>query len=212
MKVLAINGSPRKGGNTHQAIECVAAELEAQGVQVEEFSLAGRQIQACVGCNGCARNRDGRCVLADDGVNECMEKMRQADGILLASPVYFGEPAPGLRCLLDRAFYACQNSGNQLRYKVGGALVVLRRPGGRTALDTLQRYFQCSEMFISTATRWTICFGLKPGEILQDGEGLQSLRELGRNMAWLLQAVELGRAAHPIPPLERRIYTNMIRE
>lgn len=211
MKVLLFNGSPREKGNTAHALRAVAAVLEAEGIGTELIHVGAGQLQSCTGCNSCAKLRDGKCTLPDDGVNGWIEKMREADGFLLGSPVYFGEPTAVMKAFLDRAFFAAGNSGNLFRFKAGAALVVLRRPGGRTALDALLRYFGYAEMIVPFAANWNMVFGLKPGEAEQDVEGMQAARNLGRNLAWLLKAMELGKANIPVPEFERRAYTSMIR-
>jgi len=135
----------------------------------------------------------------------------EAEGFLFGSPVYFGEPTAFMKAFLDRAFYVALSNRNPFRFKAGAALVVLRRNGGRTALDTLMRHFQASEMIMPSATSWNVVFGVEPGEVEQDAEGMQTLRSLGRNLAWLLKTLELGKTSIPIPKVERYTYTNMIR-
>jgi len=211
MKVLLFNGSPHKEGNTAFALKAAAAELEAAGIETELIDVGANQIQSCTACNRCARNRDCKCALPDDGVNGWIDKIKEADGIVLGSPVYFGESTASIKAFLDRAFYVAMNNGDPFRFKAGAALVAVRRSGGRTALDTLMRYFESAEMIAPFAANWNIIFGAKPGDAQQDAEGMQATRSLGRNMAWLLKTMELGKTSIPIPKAERSTYTNMIR-
>lgn len=151
-------------------------------------------------------------MLPEDGVNTAIEKIRAADGVLLGAPTYYGDVPGPMKSFLDRVFFAGDyNCGGAFRYKVGAAVAVARRPGGRTTLDCLQRYLNCAEMFLPSTTNWPLVYGLKPGDVERDTEGQVYLRALGKNMAWLLQAVALGRAQIPVEPREKRVYLNLIR-
>lgn len=211
MKVVVFNGSPRPEGNTAFALNLCAEELKRAGIQVETIHMGHLPVRGCTACNGCAKNREGKCVLPDDGVNDWIEKIKEADGVILGAPVYYSSAAGVMRCFLDRAFYAAQNGGMLFRHKVGGALVAVRRIGGISALEQLNRYFAAADMVLVSASAPPLIYGLKPGEAEQDEEGVQAARTLGRNMAWILKLMEHGKGVVEEPPAERRKYTNLIR-
>ena len=212
MHVIAFNGSPHEKGNTYAALRAVTEQLEAAGITAEIVQVGHLPIRGCAACNQCARNKDSRCVLPEDGVNAAIEKIRAADGVLLGAPTYYGDVPGPMKSFLDRVFFAGDyNFGGAFRYKVGAAVAVARRPGGRTTLDCLERYLNCAEMFLPSTTNWPLVYGLKPGDVERDTEGQVYLRALGKNMAWLLQAVALGRAQIPVEPREKRVYLNLIR-
>lgn len=209
MKVLAFNGSPRGDGNTYQAIEIVANELREEGIEVEILNVGNKNIRGCMACFKCKET--GKCVIKDDIVNEYVEKMKDADGIILGSPVYYSGIAGTMKSFLDRAFLVNGANGNYLRHKVGTSISVVRRTGGMPTLDNMDRYIQYSEMFVPTGNYWNVLHGANKGEILQDGEGTQIGRVLGKNMAWLMKAVELGKKEIPMPEREEKEWTNFIR-
>jgi multimeric flavodoxin WrbA len=211
MKVVIFNGSPRPQGNTAFALSLCAEELKNAGIETETIHMGHLPIRGCTACNGCAKNRDGKCVLPDDSVNGWIEKISRADGVILGAPVYYSSPAGAMRCFLDRAFYAAQNGGMLFRRKVGGALVSVRRIGGVAALDELNRYCLAGEMVLAPAAALPLIFGLRPGEAEGDEEGIQAARALARNMAWLIKLMEYGKGAVEEPPAEKRKYTNLIR-
>ncbi len=212
MHVVAFNGSPHEKGNTYDSLRAVTAELESAGITTEIIQVGHLPVRSCMACNQCARNKDGKCVLPDDGVNEAIEKIRAADGILLGAPTYFGDVPGAMKSFLDRVFFAGDyNCGGAFRYKVGTAVAVVRRIGGRPALDTLQRFITTAEMFMPTATNAAIIYGLKPGDVEQDTEGQVYLKSLGKNMAWLMQAVALGKEQIPVEPRGKRVYLNLVR-
>lgn len=209
MKVLAINGSPRENGNTSRAIAIVSEELQREGIEVEVLQIGNKAIRSCIGCNQCARRRDGTCALGDDGMNEWIAEVKDADGILLASPVHFAGISGAMKCFMDRMTYICGNSGGLLRHKVGACVTTVRRAGGLPALDTMMHYLTYSEMLIPSSNYWAAAYGLKPDEILQDAEGTQTLRVLGKNMAWLLKIRESGLSN--APEVEKKQWTHFIR-
>lgn len=211
MKVVALNGSPHKEGNTCHALRAVCAQLEAEGIETEIIWVGGHEIKACRGCNMCARNRDEKCVLQGDPVNEWIQKMKEADGILLGAPVHYAGMAAGFKAFLDRAFYVCGNSGNLLRHKVGAAVTAVRRSGGVSTVDSLYHYLNYSEMLLPTSNYWNVIHGLKPGQAEEDGEGMQIMEVLGQNMAWLMKLKEYGKEAVPAPAPVRKTFTNFIR-
>jgi multimeric flavodoxin WrbA len=211
MKVVAFNGSPNKEGNTYHAIKLVADELEKQSIQVEIIHVGGQVIRGCAACGGCGRNQNERCVLPGDPVNEWIQKMKEADGIILASPVHYSGVSGAMKAFLDRAFFVLGSNGNILRHKVGAALVAVRRSGGTAALDQLNKYINYSEMLMPASSYWNVIHGTAPGEVMQDGEGVQIMRTLGKNMAWLLKLVEYGKGNVEEPEKENKIMTNFIR-
>ena len=197
MKVIAINGSPRPKGNTYHSIRMVLEELEKKGVETEIIQVGNKPIRSCIACNKC-RTENGQCAaFRDDGVNEALEKARAADGLLLASPVYYSGITGAMKCFCDRLFYVASGTEDILRHKVGAAVAVARRAGGIAALDTLYKYLQYPEMMIATSSYWTNVYGLQPGDVEQDEEGKDVLHILGRNMAWMLKMREQGLAYEP---------------
>lgn len=212
MHVVAFNGSPHEKGNTYDSLRTVTAGLESAGITTEIIQVGHLPLRSCVACNQCARNKDGNCVLPDDGVNGAIEKIRAADGVLLGAPTYFGDVPGAMKSFLDRVFFAGDyNCGGAFRYKVGAAVAVVRRVGGCTTLDTMQRLLTTAEMFLPSAPNLPIIYGLKPGEVEQDTEGQAYLKALGKNMAWLIQAVALGKEQIPVEPRAKRVYLNLIR-
>ena len=211
MKVVAFNGSPRAEGNTNRALAIVAEELEREGIATSVVQVGSRQVRGCVACGGCARNKDGRCVLPDDGVNAWIAEAREADGLLLGSPVHFSGMGATMKSFLDRAFYVASANGGLFRHKVGAAVVAVRRSGGVAAFDQLGHYLAYSEMLVPGSNYWNVIHGTAPGEADGDEEGVQILRVLGRNMAWLMKLVEAGRESLPPPEREKKRYMSFIR-
>lgn len=183
MKVIAVNASPHPDGNTAFALHLVLKELEAEGIKTEILQLGGKTIRDCIGCNGCSK-LDGKCIFKDDIVNEWSEKMAQADGILIGTPVYYSGISGTLKCFLDRVFYS---NGKAFRHKIAASVAAVRRTGGMPALDDINRFFTISEMIQPASSYWNVIHGQKPGEAEQDIEGCQIMQVLGKNMAWLLK-------------------------
>ncbi|MFQ3547702.1 MAG: flavodoxin family protein [Termitinemataceae bacterium] len=207
MKVVAINGSPRPNGNTSHAIRIVTAELETLGIRVEQIQIGNTSIRGCLACGSCAKNKNERCII-DDEVNEYIQVMKEADGILIASPVYFSGIAGTMKCFLDRAFYVAGANGGLFRHKAGAALVAVRRSGGSATFQQLNAYLLYAEMLIPASNYWNIIHGAAPAEVLQDEEGCQTLRMLGRNLAWLLSMRQQGLQQglqHPYPRNQRGV-------
>jgi multimeric flavodoxin WrbA len=205
MKVIAINGSSHRNGTTFQAIQTVAKELEAENIEVEVIHVGSAPIQGCIGCNKCSEL--GKCVFDNDQVNLCAEKLQAADGILIASPVYYAGINGTLKAFLDRLFYSCPSS----RYKVGAAAIALRRSGGMAAFHQINTYFSISQIITVPNLYWNIIHGNSAEESLQDKEGTLIMKTLGRNMAWLMKAVDMGKKSIPLPEAEKRVWTNFIR-
>lgn len=202
MKVVLINGSPHRKGNTFIALSEVAGALEKEGVQTEIIQLGIKAVQGCIACNKCAEL--GHCVFQDTLYNQVREALQEADGIVVGSPVYYAGPNRALCALLDRVFYSCSEL---LAYKAGASVAVCRRGGASATFDRLNKYFTILNMPVVSSQYWNSVHGMRPGEATEDAEGLQTMRMLGRNMAWLLKGVK--REERPEPEL--RVMTNFIR-
>ena len=205
MKILLINGSPKKEGNTYIALHEVQKTLEAEGIETELIHVGHKAICGCIACNRCVEL--GKCVV-DDMVNEVAPKFKEADGIVVGSPVYYGSPNGTLLSFLDRLFYSTPFDKSM---KVGAAIAVARRGGTTATFDVLNKYFTISNMPIVPSQYWNNVHGRVPGEALQDGEGLQSMRQLARNMAFLVKSIQLGKEKFGLPLHEERIATHFIR-
>lgn len=208
MKVVAINGSPKAEGNTYHALKLVTDELETQGICTEIIHVGDKSIRGCVACGGCAKNKNERCVI-DDEVNGIIQKMKDADGIIIGSPVYYASIAGTMKCFLDRAFYTASANGGLFRHKVGASVVAVRRSGEVATFDHLNHYFTLGEMFLASSNYWNVIHGRMPGEVLQDEEGVQIMRVLGKNMGYLLK--QLNNHSLPLPEKEAKIMTSFIR-
>lgn len=202
MKVVLINGSPHRKGNTFIALSEVAGALEKEGVQTEIIQLGIKAVQGCIACNKCAEL--GHCVFQDTLYNQVREALQEADGIVVGSPVYYAGPNGALCALLDRVFYSCSEL---LAYKAGASVAVCRRGGASATFDRLNKYFTILNMPVVSSQYWNSIHGMRPGEATEDAEGIQTMRMLGRNMAWLLKGVK--REERPEPEL--RVMTNFIR-
>lgn len=209
MNVVAFNGSPNREGNTYQAIRLVTQELLDKNVDVEIIQVGNRCIAGCRHCGTCIRNQNEQCVVHDD-INGWIQIMKQADGIILGSPVHYADISATMKAFLDRAFYVGANQF-LFRHKVGAAVVALRRAGGIAAFDQLNHYLQYAEMVIPGSNYWNLIFGRLPGEVLQDEEGVQIMRVLGKNMLYLLQLAEFGQGYVKAPVHEKKIRMNFIR-
>ena len=187
MKVVAFNGSPRKEGNTAALIKHVLAELENEGIETETVQVGGKSIHGCTACAKCYENKDKKCVIDKDIVNECIEKMLEADGIILASPTYFADLTPELKALIDRAGFVAKANGELFRHKVGAAVVAVRRAGSVHVFDSINHFFTISQMIIPGSSYWNIGIGLAEGDVEKDEEGIRTMEVLGQNMAWLLK-------------------------
>jgi multimeric flavodoxin WrbA len=198
MKVVAFSGSARKDGNTAILIRRVLKELEAEGIETELIQLAGQQIHGCTSCGTCGKLQNKQCKIVNDNVNLYIEKMTQADGIILGSPTYFSMMSPELKALIDRAGYVTRNNGGLLRRKVGAAVVAVRRAGGIATFDAINHFFLINEMIIPGSSYWNIGIGRAKGDVEKDQEGLETMATLGKNMAWLLKQLSAANpSAHP---------------
>ena len=189
MKVLGINGSPREGGNTELLMRTVFGELEAAGVETELVRIGGRPFRGCVACRRCFENRDRRCVLEGDPLNELVAKMAEADGILLGSPVYYTDVTSEMKGFLDRAGLVSGANGGLFRRKAGAAVLAVRRGGATHAFDTLNHWLHMMQTYLVGASYWNMGYGMNPGDVAEDQEGMENMRVLGRNMAWLLERI-----------------------
>ena len=189
MKVVGINGSARKDGNTSILIRKVFDELDAEGIETRLVNLGPQSVNGCLACMKCFENKDGHCVQDKDALNEWLDEMAIADGIILGTPVYFANISGQIKCFLDRAWMVARANDNLFKRKVGAAVVAARRAGAVTAFHALNTYFGISEMVIAGSTYWNLGYGREKGECLQDGEGLQNMANLGKNMAWLIKSI-----------------------
>lgn len=190
MKVVAFNGSPRKDGNTFRMINHVFEALEAEGIDTELIQLGGNNIRGCTACYKCFENKNGRCAIGNDMLNDCIDAMLEADGMILGTPTYFADATPEIKALIDRGGLVSMANGRFLKRKVGAAVVAVRRGGSIHAFDTINHLFLISEMIISGSCYWNLGIGREKGEIENDEEGIRTMRILGENMAWLLKKLE----------------------
>ncbi len=206
MKVLLVNGSPRAAGCTFTALSEVAKTLQEEGIETEIFQLGTKPVQDCIACMKCRELQ--KCVF-DDVANELIEKAKGADGFVFGTPVYYAHPSGRVQSVLDRAFYA---GGYAFACKPGAAVVSARRGGTAASFDVLNKYFGITSMPVVSSTYWNMVYGKTPDEVRQDAEGMQTMRNLGRNMAYLLKCMEAGRAAGiAFPAQENSVRTNFIR-
>lgn len=207
MKVVAFNGSPRKNGNCELALNFICEELRREAIDFEIVQVGNQSVHGCIACYNCLQTGSGYCVQKDK-VNEWIDKMVEADGILLASPVYYGGIAGTMKCFLDRAFLA---AGNKLHHKVGAAIVTARRSGALETFQQLNAYLNTMEMIMPTADYWNNIHGLDIGEVREDIEGIEVMQKLGRNMAWILKVIEASKGKIDPPETKQRTMTNFIR-
>lgn len=189
MRVVAFNGSPREDGNTGILIRYVLRELVQEGVETELVQLGGLRIAGCTACEECKRNKDGRCSVTDDPLNEFLAKMVAADGVILGSPTYFTDITAETKALIDRAGYVARANGGLLRRKVGAAVIAMRRAGSLHAFDSINHFFLVNEMIVPGSTYWNLGIGWDKGQVEKDEEGIRNMKNLGQNMAWLLKQV-----------------------
>lgn len=209
MKVMLINGSPRPHGCTFNALSEVAKSLNNEGIETEIFQTGTSAIRDCIACMKCKELNNNRCIFNDDIVNEIIEKANDFDGFVFGSPVYYSHPSGRILSLLDRVFYA---GGKSFAYKPGAAIVSARRAGTTASFDVLNKYFTINNMPIVSSRYWNMVHGVKPEDAFQDAEGMQVMRILGKNMAWLLKCIELGKQngiSHSEPEVPNM--TNFIR-
>jgi multimeric flavodoxin WrbA len=187
VKVVAFNGSARKDGNTAILVRRVLQVLEAEGIETELIQLAGEQIRGCNACRTCYSTKNKRCIIEDDNVNAYIQKMIEADGVILGSPVYFSMMTPELKALMDRAFYVARANSDMFKRKVGVAVVAVRRAGGIHTFDAINHFFLISQMIVPGSSYWNVGVGSKEGDVESDEEGMKTMEDLGKNMVWLLK-------------------------
>lgn len=190
MKVLAINGSPRKGGNTEIMIRKVFDSLEKAGIETELVQIGGEATRGCIACHKCFETKDNTCFFKNDKVNEIIAKMVEADGIILGSPTYYTDITSELKALIDRAGFVSIANEGLYRHKVAAAVVAVRRGGAVHAFDTINHFFQINGMFIVGSTYWNMAYGLKPGDVATDEEGMANMTDIGESMAFLIQKLK----------------------
>ena len=205
MKVLLINGSPNANGNTAMALHEMEAVFAAQGIETEWIHVGNMAIRGCLACQTCYKN--AKCAI-DDVVNEVAKKFEECDGMVVGSPVYYAGANGTLTAFLDRLFYSTRFDK---RMKVGAAVVAARRGGLSSTFDQLNKYFTISGMPVASGQYWNSIHGAKPGQAAEDAEGLQSMRTLANNMAFLIKSIELGRQQFGLPEREKHVYTNFVR-
>jgi len=189
MKVVAFNGSARKDGNTAILVNYVLDELKKEGIETELVQLAGKEIRGCSACYKCFENKNKRCAVDNDVVNDCIEKMIEADGIILASPTYFADVSAQLKALIERAGLVSRANGDLHKRKVGAAVVAVRRAGSIHAFDSINHFFLIGQMIVPGSLYWNMGIGRDKGEVEGDEEGLLIMKTLGQNMAWLLKRI-----------------------
>jgi multimeric flavodoxin WrbA len=211
MKVIAINGSPNKEGNTFHALNMVGNELKASGIEFEVLHIGHKMLHGCIACGKCALNKDEKCSITADDLNQWIPRIKEADGLVFGSPVYYSGIPGTMKSFLDRLFFVSGSNGGLLRQKVAAAVVAVRRTGGSATFDSLNHYLTYSEMIIATSSYWNVIHGAGAGEVDKDAEGKQIMRVLGKNMAWLLKMKETTAGSIEPPKKERKEYTNFIR-
>lgn len=206
MKVLMLNGSANAKGNTYTALEEIGKQLEKEGVDYEIFQIGADPVRDCIGCGQCT---ESGCIFTEDRVNDFIAKAKEADGFVFGTPVYYAHPSGRIQAFLDRVFYS---SGRAFSFKPGASVAVSRRGGTTASFDVLNKYFGISQMPVVGSTYWNNVHGAAQGEAAQDAEGLQTMRNLARNMAWMLKCLETGKEAGvALPETERTYKTNYIR-
>ena len=206
MKVLMLNGSAKTNGNTMIALTEVGEQLKKEGIDYEIFQIGGGSIRDCIGCQRCT---DKGCVFEDDPVNEFIAKLKEADGLVIGTPVYYAHPSGRILSFLDRVFYS---SSASFAFKPAASVAIARRGGTTASFDVLNKYFGISQMPVAGSTYWNIAHGTVPGEASEDPEGMQTMRNLARNLAWMIKCIQAGRDAgiHD-PSTEAGARTNFVR-
>lgn len=201
MKAIAINGSPRPGGNTEVMLKKVLEPLEAAGWSTEYIKIGGRPLRGCIACFKCFEQKDMRCSVQVDTMNEYLEKIYGADAVILGSPTYFTDVSTEMKALLDRSGMVALANGGALKGKIGAAVVAVRRGGATHAFDTINHMFLMSSMIVPGSIYWNMGMGLEKGEVLKDEEGMRNMGHLGQTIAWLGRAIASAPDAFPAPPL-----------
>lgn len=187
MKVVAFNGSARKDGNTAILLNAVLEELKREGIETELVQLSGKSLQGCIACYKCFETKDGRCAVQKDEMNVYINMMQEADGILLGSPTYFSDVTASMKALIERCGMVSRANGDMFKRKVGAGVVAVRRAGAAHVFSSLNFFFLIGQMIIPGSSYWNIAIGRQPGEVMNDSEGMQTMTDLGTNMAWLMK-------------------------
>lgn len=211
MKVIAYNGSPRKNGNTSILIQTVFKQLNKEGIETEEINIALKNYRGCIGCMKCAEIKNGKCIIATDDLNDQIEKIKEADGLILGSPIYCANVSGQMKTFIDRVSMVSAVNGDLFARKPGAAVLAVRRAGAVQGLNTINAFFTIGQMLIVGTTYWNMGFGMLEGEALKDEEGLQTMTNLGKNMAWLLKSLEVAKGKVAEPDGARQVLTNFIR-
>ena len=192
MKIVAFNGSPRQKGNTSILINEMFQIFQNEGIETEFIQLGNKPVHGCTACGKCKEIQNGKCHIKNDHLNFCIEKMVEADGIIIGSPVYFADVTPEVKALIDVAGYVTRSNNHLLKRKVGAAVIAVRRGGALHAFETINNFFLINQMMVPGSSYWNFAFGRKPGEVLNDEEGMQTIKTLAENMAWLLKRVNIS--------------------
>jgi multimeric flavodoxin WrbA len=187
MNVIAFNGSPHSEGNTYRLIRHTLDEVGKAGIETEIVQIGGKNVHPCTACGKCFENQDSKCVLVKDMVNECIGKMVGADAIIIATPTYFAGVSPEIKAFMDRAFFVAKANGDLFRHKLGAGIAAERRSGAVCAVDTINHYFGISGMFTAGSRYWNNAKGMQPGDVESDEEGIDTMRQLGENIAWFVK-------------------------
>ncbi len=189
MKVVAFNGSARRDGNTAILLKTVLGEIKKERIETELVSLAGKNIQGCTACYRCFENQDLKCAVDNDMINDCIAKMKEAEGILLGSPAYFSDISAGMKAFIERCGIVSRANGDMFKRKVGAGVVAARRAGSIHAFSSLNYFFLVGQMIIPGSSYWNMAIGKNPGDVKNDSEGMETMKTLGQNMAWLLKKI-----------------------
>lgn len=208
MKVILLNGSPHPKGNTYQALSLCAETLAHHGIEAEILQLGASGIHGCIGCGSCYKRENNTCVFTEDCLNDYSMKIREADGLIVGSPVYYAGMAGDLKSFLDRLFYS---SGRYMRFKPAAAIAIARRAGTTSTFDQINHYFALGEMLNVPTSYWSDIYGAIPGQIHEDEEGKNHMATIAKNMAWLLKTLEAGKKEVPLPEATKTVRTNFIR-
>ncbi len=187
MKVVAFNGSPRRNGNTSILIDEMFKIFQSEGIETEVVQVGNKPVHGCTGCGKCREIQDKKCHIKNDHLNFCIEKMIEADAIILGSPVYFSDVTTEIKALMDVAGYVTRGNGHLLKRKVAAGIIAVRRGGAMPTFDTMNRFFLINQMIVPGSSYWNFAFGKNPGDVLQDEEGINTIRTLAENMAWVMK-------------------------
>jgi len=190
MKAIAFNGSPKADGNTAHMLKLVLSDLQKEGIETEFIQVGGELLHGCKACGACRQNKDMKCTISSDKINEWVQKMASADAILIGSPTYFADLTPETKSLIDRCGYVSRSNGNFLKRKIGAAVVAARRAGAVHVFDSINHFFTISEMIVPGSSYWNLSLSLAPGDFEKDAEGNATMHTLADNMAWLMKKLK----------------------